>query len=97
MLYAITYVFKDGINEKRSAVRDQHIAHMNGAEDRLKAAGPIMQSDDSEDAHGSLIVIEAQSQTAASLFSDTDPYVQAGIVESVTIRPWNAILGAWPN
>ena len=97
MLYAISYVFKDDINEKRNAVRDEHIAHLNGAQDRLKAAGPIMQGDETEEAHGSLIIIEAQSLTAAGLFSDTDPYVQAGIVESVNIRPWKALLGKWPS
>ena len=96
MLYAISYVFKNNINEKRNAVRAEHIAHLEGAEERLKAAGPVLQKDGSDEAHGSLIIIEAQSQTAASLFSDTDPYVQAGIVESVTIRPWKALLGNWP-
>jgi hypothetical protein len=97
MLYAITYTFKNNINEKRDAIRDEHIAHLNGAEDRLKVAGPVLHGDDSDEAYGSLIVIEAHSQTAASLFSDTDPYVTAGIVESVTIRPWKALLGVWAS
>lgn len=96
MLYVITYTFKEGINEKREAVRDEHIAHVKGAEGKLKAAGPLMQGDNIEEAYGSLIIIEAQSQTAASLFSDTDPYVLAGIVDSITIRPWKALLGEWP-
>ena len=95
MLYAITYTFKDNINEKREAVRDAHIDHVKGAEDRLKSAGPLLKGDDTDEAFGSLIIIEAQSQTAAALFTDTDPYVQAGIVENISIHPWKALLGGW--
>lgn len=95
MIYAIKYIFKNNIDEKRAAKRESHLAHIKGAGKRLLAAGPLLKKDGSKEAYGSLLVIEAQSETAAELFSNTDPYVTAGIVKEVVIHPWNALFGSW--
>jgi len=94
MLYMIRHTFKSDIDEARAAARPAHVAHIEGAGDKLKGAGPLMGSD-ADEATGSLIVIEAGSHTAAMLFAETDPYVAAGIVESTEVEAWNCLLGGW--
>jgi uncharacterized protein len=42
---------------------------------------------------GSLLVFEAPSEEAVRSFMAADPYIRAGIFESVEIRPWLVGLG----
>lgn len=95
MLFAIIHRFKENCGEARAEARPQHIEHVKGAGERLKAAGPLPQSETSDDPWGSLIVINADSLTAARLFAENDPYVKAGIVENTSIQPWDPKLGSW--
>jgi len=94
MLYMIKHRFKADVDDARAAARPAHVAHIEGAGDKLKGAGPLMGSD-ADVPTGSLIIIQAGSHTAAALFAETDPYVLAGIVESTEIEAWNCLLGAW--
>lgn len=95
MIFAIIHRFKENCAEDRAEARDNHIAHVTGAGDRLKIAGPLPASETDDAPWGSLIVIEADSLTAAQLFAKNDPYVKIGIVENTSIQPWTPLLGSW--
>lgn len=96
MLYVIRYVLRDGADEARSAARGAHLNYLKDAGDRLKLAGPIA-ADHEEGAvpEGSLLVIDADSLTAARLFAQGDPYYKADIVETLKIKAFKAVIGDW--
>jgi len=93
MLYTILAFDKAGGGAIRSTTRAAHLDYLDGAGERLKLAGAFR--DGEEKPVGSMIVIEAASETAARLFAENDPYAKAGLFERVEIRPFAAVLGAW--
>lgn len=98
MLYAFISQDVENSLEKRLSVREQHIARLNALKDegRLIIAGPhpAVDSPDPGDAGftGSLIVAEFESQNAAQTWADEDPYIDAGVYESVTVKPFKLVL-----
>jgi len=65
---------------------------------RLVAAGPnpAIDSDDPGPAgfSGSIIIAEFDSLVAAQFWADADPYIAAGVYESVTVKPFKMVLPA---
>lgn len=98
MLYAITGHDADNSLEKRLAVRSDHLQRLEllKQEGRLLLAGPFPAIDSVDPGpagfSGSLIVAEFESLEAAQDWADQDPYVAAGVYESVTIRPFKKVL-----
>jgi len=98
MLYAFISQDVENSLEKRLSVREQHIARLNALKDegRLIIAGPhpAVDSADPGDAGftGSLIVAEFESQSAAQSWADEDPYIDAGVYEKVTVKPFKLVL-----
>ena len=86
--------------EKRKAARPAHIARLQALldEGRLLVAGPFpaIESDDPGPAGftGSLILAEFASQAEAESWAKDDPYVAAGVYESVSIKPFRKALPA---
>ncbi|MBV1900625.1 MAG: YciI family protein [Kordiimonadaceae bacterium] len=95
MLFVILAVDKPDSVDLRMATRAAHLEYVSGAGDRLKVAGPFLSPGDDPKPIGSMIVIDAASEAAVQLFADNDPYVHAGLFQSVDIRPWKAAVGAW--
>ncbi len=98
MYYAI--ISEDVPNSlvKRTPVRSEHLARLNELlnQGRLLVAGPHP-AIDSEDPGpngftGSLIIAEFASLEDAKLWADADPYVKAGVYESVTVKPFKKVL-----
>ncbi len=98
MLYAFISQDVENSLEKRLSVREQHIARLNELKDqgRLIIAGPhpAIDSSDPGDAGftGSLIVAEFESLNSAQAWADSDPYIDAGVYESVTVKPFKMVL-----
>jgi uncharacterized protein YciI len=46
-----------------------------------------------EQTNGTLLIVEADEMSAVSEFVADDPYAQAGVFQSVEIRPWAWTLG----
>jgi hypothetical protein len=46
-----------------------------------------------EQTNGTLLIVEADEMSAVSEFIADDPYAQAGVFQSVEIRPWAWTLG----
>ncbi len=82
----------------RLAARPAHLARLNALKDsgRLLLAGPLP-AIDAEDPGpagftGSLIVAEFESVDAARAWADADPYLEAGVYESVRVSPFRKVL-----
>ena len=83
--------------ERRISVRQEHLARLEKLqnEGRLLTAGPFPDID-SEDPgpagfSGSLIVAEFNSLSDAQQWADNDPYIKAGVYESVSVKPYKKV------
>ncbi len=98
MLYAI--ISQDITNSLplRQQARVDHLARLEQlkTEGRLVLAGPhpAIDSDAPGDAGftGSLVVAEFCDLQAAQSWADADPYMAAGVYQSVTVKPFKKVL-----
>lgn len=96
MFFVIHAIDKPDHGEVRAGARPAHLEYMKNAADKLLVAGPTL-SEDGGDMTGSLIIIEAKERAEAEAFTRDDPYSQAGLFESVTIKPWKLVFARDPN
>jgi hypothetical protein len=92
MLYVIFCTDKPDSQQVRIDNRPAHVDYLKGSTDRLRIAGPTV-TDDGEGMTGSMLVIEADSEAAAAAWANGDPFAQAGLFESVVVRPWKWTFG----
>lgn len=98
MWYSIIGVDANESLPRRKAARPAHLARLNALRDtgRLLVAGPhpAVDSDDPGDAGftGSLIIAEFDSLAQAEAWAAEDPYVAAGVYESVSVKPFIRVL-----
>ena len=82
----------------RKQARPAHLERIQALLDdgRLLAAGPhpALDTEDPGDAGftGSLIIAEFDSLEAATAWADSDPYVDAGVFNRVTVKPYKLVL-----
>lgn len=93
MLFVILARDKPDGHALRAATRPAHLGYVAGAGDRLKLGGPIRDGEGRP--VGSLLIIDAASETAARLFAQNDPYAEAGLFGQVEILPFAAVAGQW--
>ncbi len=91
MLFAITCLDKPGHLELRLANRAAHLDYARPNADKMLAGGPLL-ADDGVTMVGSLILIELPDRAAAEAMMADDPYVKAGLFQSVDIRPYKKVL-----
>jgi uncharacterized protein YciI len=72
---------------KVAAIRPAHRQYLTSLKDRgqLAASGPFM------DDWGALIIYEAASKEEAETLMKADPFNEAGVFLSYTMRPWNPV------
>ncbi len=98
MLYVINGADVANSLEKRKGARPDHLARIEQlkTEGRLLLAGPCpaIDNEDPGDAGftGSIIVAEFESLDDAQAWADADPYVAAGVYESVSVKPFKKVL-----
>lgn len=84
----------------RLKVRDAHIARLKELQQqgRLLVAGPCptIDSETPGDAgfSGSLIIAEFSNLEEAKIWADKDPYIDAGVYNKVTVKPYKKVLPA---
>ena len=93
-LFVISYVDKPDSLALRLATREAHLAyaHSREAPAKVRLGGPYL--DAKGDMAGSLIIVEAESPAGAAAFADNDPYVKAGLFQSIDIRPFRITVNA---
>lgn len=98
MLYAIISEDVSNSLEKRKSARPEHLQRLHDlqANGKLLLAGPhpALDCNDPGEAGftGSLIVAEFDSLTQAHEWADDDPYIKAGVYQSVTVKPFKKVL-----
>ena len=92
-LFAISCIDKPNSLALRMATRESHLAYANGgqATAKVKMGGPYL--DEHGNMAGSLLIVEAADRNAVEEFSRNDPYVTAGLFQSVEIRPYRITVG----
>lgn len=97
MIFAIICQDKPAHLQVRLDVRPDHVAYLNGLNEKgaLKFAGPFLDKDGQP--CGSLLAVEAADMAAAEAIAAADPYAQAGLFASVEIRPWNWVFNKPEN
>ena len=84
--------------EKRMAARPAHVERLKQLVDegRLLVAGPnpAVDMEDPGEAGftGSVIIAEFDSLEAAQAWADADPYIEAGVYQSVEVKPFRKVL-----
>jgi len=97
MLYAILSIDVTNSLEKRLAARPDHLKRLQDLqnEGRLVIAGPHPAIDTNNPGEagftGSLVIAEFSSLKAAQDWADVDPYVSAGVYDSVTVKPFKQV------
>ncbi len=93
MLFAIMAQDVNDSLAKRLAARPEHLARLEAldTQGRLVLAGPHPLMDGQEGFSGSLIVADFDSFEQASAWADADPYVAAGVYDSVEIKPFKKV------
>jgi uncharacterized protein YciI len=89
-LFVLTCIDKPGALDQRMAAREAHLAYVRGS-GVAKLGGPLL--DEAGGMAGSMLIIEADDLAAAKAFSAADPYLTAGVFESVDVRPFKVTLG----
>jgi uncharacterized protein len=94
-LYAVWATDRSGALAERERVRPAHRARLRATGiDAVKVvlAGPTLEHD-AGTMNGTLLIVEAPDLDAVRRFVAADPYVEAGVYESVHIRPFVCGLG----
>ena len=97
MLYAILSEDVADSLDKRKATRPAHLKRLQDLQDqgRLVLAGPhpAIDTDNPGDAGftGSLVIAEFSSLQDANDWADVDPYIEAGVYASVSVKPFKQV------
>ncbi|WP_323752917.1 YciI family protein [Marinobacter sp.] len=98
MYYAIMSEDVSNSLALRKQARPAHLARLEAlkAEGRLLVAGPHPAIDTEAPGEsgftGSLVIAEFDSLESAQAWADADPYVEAGVYQSVTVKPYKVVL-----
>lgn len=98
MWYVINGADTENSLERRLTVRAAHLARLLQLldEGRLLLAGPCPAVDSNDPGPagftGSLIVAEFDSIEDAQTWAKADPYVEAGVFASVSVKPFRKVL-----
>ncbi len=98
MWYAIIAEDRENSLEKRKATRPAHLQRLQDLQDagRLLIAGPHPAIDNPDPGPagftGSLVVAEFDSLKDAQSWAQNDPYLDAGVYDNVTVKPFNKVL-----
>lgn len=98
MWYAIISQDVEDSRAGRNAARPDHIARIKALldEGRLLLAGPhpAIDAEDPGEAGftGSLVIVDFPSLKEAQEWADSDPYIAAGVYESLVVKPFKPLL-----
>lgn len=97
MLYAIISTDVSNSLENRLQARPAHLARLQALQDagRLVLAGPHPGIDAENPGNagftGSLVVAEFENLETAQNWASLDPYIDAGVYASVTVKPFKKV------
>ncbi len=98
MWYAVISQDVEDSHAGRAAARPEHVARIKALldEGRLLLAGPhpAIDAEDPGEAGftGSLVIVDFPSLKEAQEWADSDPYIAAGVYESLVVKPFKPLL-----
>ena len=98
MWYAIISEDHKGSLDNRLAARPDHVARLKAMcdEGRLLVAGPHPAVDSPDPGiagfTGSLVIVDFDSLEDAAAWAQADPYVEHGVYQKVTVKPFKLVL-----
>jgi hypothetical protein len=98
MWYLFVAKDKPGTLAQRLSARADHLARLDilNQQGRLKLAGPLPAVDSENPGEagfvGSALVLQFDSLSQARQWADADPYVAAGVYDTVDIYPFKPVL-----
>jgi len=90
MLFALVALDRPNAVEDRMRVRADHLKFLDNLGDSLLLAGPFL--NDRGEGVGSIVIIESENLDTARATFNRDPYVGAGLFDSVMIKPWKTVI-----
>ncbi|MDF1679852.1 YciI family protein [Ponticaulis sp.] len=90
-LFHVMALDKSNALDLRLENRAAHLEWAKAAGDTVRMAGPLL-ADDGESFVGSVFLIEAESEEALKAFQAEDPYIKAGLFQTVDIRPFKLVI-----
>ncbi|QJE73411.1 YciI family protein [Aerophototrophica crusticola] len=92
MAFILECLDKPGALDTRLANRPAHLAYIEANIAKVMIAGPILTEEGSP--IGSLLVLDFDTKAEVEAFAAADPYAQAGLFASTTIRPFRKVFPA---
>lgn len=94
-LYIVLYDYDLELLGRKKELRDEHRTFMH----RLNSLGTVLSSGRTAagDERGSLTIMLARDVEEAQRILKDDPYAQAGIVKSMTVREWSPVVGTFAD
>ena len=86
MLFALVAFDQPNHVAKRLELRPEHLKFLESLGDNLKLAGPYL--NEKEEGIGTILLLEAANLEAARAAFARDPYYQAGLFDTLSIKPW---------
>lgn len=86
MLFAVTCTDREGALDLRLAHRPAHLEWAEAEGTPIRMGGPLLDRDNKP--AGTLLIVEAEDETALREFLITDPYAQADLFADVFWMPF---------
>jgi uncharacterized protein YciI len=95
MLFAVTRHDKPNSLDLRLSERPRHLEYLETILDKIMYGGALL--DDAGKQIGSILIIDVADAAAADAFAIADPYVDAGLFATTSIRRFRLVFrdGAW--
>ena len=89
MHLVLEYTLADDYLERRTALRDEHLALLRDAHER----GALLLAGAMPDPYDRSLLVWTAPRDVVEEFVAADPYVTQGLVTGWTIREWNVVVG----
>jgi len=95
MLFAVIRHDKPHSLELRLSERPKHLLYLETVLDKIMSGGALL--DDAGKQIGSMLMIDVADKQAADAFAIADPYVDAGLFATTSVRQFRSVFkdGAW--
>jgi uncharacterized protein YciI len=91
--FALHYDVVEDFANKRMPFRPAHLKEVRDAQ----ARGELIMAGALGEPAGALLIFRAADRSVAENFAKADPYVNEGLVEKWTVRPWTVVVGQDPS
>ena len=87
MPYAIQTIDKPNSAELRASNRPAHLEYLTAHQDKLLAAGALI-NDDGTGGNGGILIVDTEDRAEAERFIANDPFTKAGLFEKISVTRW---------